>query len=304
MHPSRISLSSAFLLALLAATPLAHAASTCPANNVLTTPTADFTDNTDGTVTHLKTGLMWKQCAEGLSGAGCATGGSTFMTWSAALSAAATPFAGYSDWRLPNQKELRSIVETGCYNPNINETAFPATPSAGFWSSTAYASLPAFAWVVFFSSGDSSASSKADSHYVRLVRGGQSFDSFDAQKTNQTITFANPGAQVLGSSPTLSATASSNLTPVTFTSSTTGVCTITSGGTLTLVTTGTCTISADQAGDGSYNAAPQVMQSFAITAPVVATTAIPTLSEWGMILLAGMLGLFGMGVMRRRSRVE
>jgi hypothetical protein len=32
--------------------------------------------------------------------------------------------------------------------------------------------------------------------------------------------------------------------------------------------------------------------------------AIPTLSEWGVMLLAGMLGLFGVGVMRRRSTVE
>lgn len=35
----------------------------------------------------------------------------------------------------------------------------------------------------------------------------------------------------------------------------------------------------------------------------VAVAAIPTLSEWGMILLAGLLGLFGVGGMRRRSRV-
>jgi predicted secreted protein len=34
--------------------------------------------------------------------------------------------------------------------------------------------------------------------------------------------------------------------------------------------------------------------------PPSAVTAIPTLSEWGMILLAGVLGLFGMGVVRRR----
>jgi len=32
----------------------------------------------------------------------------------------------------------------------------------------------------------------------------------------------------------------------------------------------------------------------------VGAAGIPTLSEWGMILLAGLLGLFGMGAMRRR----
>ncbi|MBE5314054.1 MAG: fibronectin type III domain-containing protein [Xanthomonadales bacterium] len=84
----------------------------------------------------------------------------------------------------------------------------------------------------------------------------------------QIITFANPGAQTFGKTPTLSATASSGL-PVTFTSATTGVCTITAGGTLSFLTTGTCTINADQAGDATYDAAPRVSQSFAvINAPI------------------------------------
>jgi hypothetical protein len=86
-------------------------------------------------------------------------------------------------------------------------------------------------------------------------------------KDTQSISFANPGAQNFGTAPTLTATASSGLT-VTFTSSTTGVCTITSGGALTFVTAGTCTINADQAGNGAYLAATQVSQSFAVN-PVV-----------------------------------
>ncbi|MEL4400489.1 Ig-like domain-containing protein [Shewanella algae] len=86
-------------------------------------------------------------------------------------------------------------------------------------------------------------------------------------KANQTISFNNPGAQDFGTTPTLAATASSGLTPV-FSSSTTGVCTITASGTLTFVTTGNCSIDADQAGDGSYNAAPTVTQSFTVNAVV------------------------------------
>ncbi|MDR6965912.1 hypothetical protein J2X29_003892 [Shewanella putrefaciens] len=81
----------------------------------------------------------------------------------------------------------------------------------------------------------------------------------------QTITFNNPGAQNFGTTPTLSASATSNLTP-TFSSSTTGVCTISSGGALTFVTAGSCTINADQAGDASYLAAPQVSQTFTVNA--------------------------------------
>ncbi|MBO2597336.1 tandem-95 repeat protein [Shewanella algae] len=86
-------------------------------------------------------------------------------------------------------------------------------------------------------------------------------------KANQTISFNNPGAQSFGSAPTLTATASSGLTPV-FSSNSTGVCTITASGTLTFVTTGICSIDADQAGDSSYNAAPTVTQSFTVNAVV------------------------------------
>jgi len=94
-------------------------------------------------------------------------------------------------------------------------------------------------------------------------------------KASQTITFANPGPQNFGTSPTLTATASSGL-PVVFSSSTTGVCTITSGGALTIVTPGTCTINVNQAGNGVYQAAAQVSQSFAIAgatpgAPIIGT---------------------------------
>ncbi|MDP1599325.1 fibronectin type III domain-containing protein [Phenylobacterium sp.] len=84
-------------------------------------------------------------------------------------------------------------------------------------------------------------------------------------KGNQTLTFANPGAQNFGTSPTLSATATSSLTP-TFSSSTTGVCTVTSGGTLTFVTAGSCTIDADQAGATAWNAATTVTQTFTVNA--------------------------------------
>ncbi|HEY5849157.1 MAG TPA: DUF4347 domain-containing protein, partial [Lysobacter sp.] len=93
----------------------------------------------------------------------------------------------------------------------------------------------------------------------------------------QTITFINPGSQNFGPAPTLSATADSGLTPV-FTSSTTGVCTITSGGALTFVSVGSCTINADQAGNGSYLPASRVSQTFSVVgvapdAPVIGTAA-------------------------------
>ena len=86
-------------------------------------------------------------------------------------------------------------------------------------------------------------------------------------KAAQTITFNNPGAQNFGTTPTLTASASSSLT-VSFSSTTTAVCTVTSGGALTFITAGTCSINADQAGNGTYAAAPEVSQSFAVNAVV------------------------------------
>lgn len=94
-------------------------------------------------------------------------------------------------------------------------------------------------------------------------------------KAAQTITFANPGAQNFGTTPTLTATSDSGLT-VTFSSSTTGVCTITGGGALSFVTAGSCTINADQAGNAAYNAAPQVSQTFSVNAIVPAAPTMGT----------------------------
>ena len=84
-------------------------------------------------------------------------------------------------------------------------------------------------------------------------------------KTAQTITFANPGAQAFGTTPALTATASSSLMP-TFSAATPGVCTTTSAGTLTFVSAGTCTIEADQAGNTIFLAAPTISQSFSVIA--------------------------------------
>ncbi|MFK0274923.1 putative Ig domain-containing protein [Ensifer sp. NPDC090286] len=99
-------------------------------------------------------------------------------------------------------------------------------------------------------------------------------------KATQTITFANPGSQNYGTSPTLTASASSSL-PVSFTSSTTAVCTVGSGGLLAFGSAGTCTISADQTGDGTYLAAVTVTQSFTVNAvsPGAPTGAVATAGD-------------------------
>jgi len=96
----------------------------------------------------------------------------------------------------------------------------------------------------------------------------------------QTIAFGNPGSQNFGTSPTLTATATSGLT-VSFSSATTAVCTITSGGALTTVAVGNCTINADQTGNGTYAPAPQVSQTFAIVAVVPGAPIIGTATASG-----------------------
>jgi len=81
--------------------------------------------------------------------------------------------------------------------------------------------------------------------------------------TSQSITFAPPSTLTPSQSPyTLSATATSGL-PVTFASSTTGVCTV-SGSTLTLVSAGTCSLTANQSGNTTYAAAATITRSITV----------------------------------------
>jgi hypothetical protein len=155
----------------------AHAAQTCRSESEIpsSTPTIAFTDHGDGTLTHQATGLMWMQCPLGQSGSDCATGSTTGYTWEGALeAAAASGFAGYTDWRVPDINELRSIVEERCYNPSINEAVFPATPASSFWSSSPVAFHSGNAWEVNFYDGSyHSGYSRDDSgRFVRLVHSG------------------------------------------------------------------------------------------------------------------------------------
>jgi len=160
----------------------AHPVATIP----LSTPTSAFTDNGDGTVTHALTQLMWKKCPQGLSGANCATGTATTMTWGAALAAAvADSTAGYTDWRLPNEKELVSIAEQCGWGPAINQTLFPGTPGFYFHSGTTHSTSSVVDYVVNFDTGNRTAAFKSTLAYVRLVRGGQPLDAFDAQNAPQ-----------------------------------------------------------------------------------------------------------------------
>jgi len=94
-----------------------------------------FVDNGDGTVTDNATGLMWSQDDNGEA-----------VNWEAALAyAEGATTAGYDDWRLPNIKELQSIVDYSGTFPCINTSVFNITEYTNmmgqtdypfFWSST------------------------------------------------------------------------------------------------------------------------------------------------------------------------
>ena len=178
---------SPLLVSLLALAVSAQAQAACTAANANaniaeSTPSSAFTVNAAaGTVTHNLTGLTWKQCSQGQSGAACATGAASTMSWSAALASAAADATDGGGWRLPNQKELESIVETCGSAAAINLAVFPATAAATYWSGSTFVTTTANARVVDFNLGATTHDVKSASYAVRLVRGGQTFDTFDAQ---------------------------------------------------------------------------------------------------------------------------
>jgi hypothetical protein len=70
----------------------------------------DYVDNGDGTITDLATGLMWMKQDSGHLGAGDAGDGG--LDWEQALAwSESLDYADYSDWRLPDVKELQSLLD-------------------------------------------------------------------------------------------------------------------------------------------------------------------------------------------------
>ena len=141
------------------------------------------------TLLDTETGLMWKRCSEGQSwdtvSETCAGIPKPF-SWQGALQRAQDvnqgiagnggENLGYGDWRLPNRNELASLVEHQCNTPAINDTRFPGSVAAPYWSSSPYAGDALRAWYVDFLDGVVRDGLKTDtsiSYYVRLVRGGQ-----------------------------------------------------------------------------------------------------------------------------------
>ncbi len=167
----------ASMLLLVAGTALAQ---TCVSSIPDSSPASRYQMNVNGTVVDLQTGLVWARCSEGQTWdaqQSTCTGVGTVYTWKGALAAVQAldqsgGFAGYTDWRLPNFRELTSLTRYRCHNPAINLAAFPNTPSAKFWTSTPVAAGYGTEWAVDFTTGQAVFSFYSDTYPIRLVRAG------------------------------------------------------------------------------------------------------------------------------------
>ena len=130
-------------------------------------PNPRFTDNRDETVTDNLTGLMWTKNAQQILG---------YKTWSEAITACNDlDYAGYTDWRLPNVRELQSLIDHGKGNPALPlGHPFTSILNVDYWSSTTYFLNSGLAWYVYMIIGkvDIKVKSSDNSCCVWPVRGG------------------------------------------------------------------------------------------------------------------------------------
>jgi hypothetical protein len=146
-------------------------------------PALSYTDNGDGTITDNNTLLMWEKKVAGGSLGTCLTdlhGVDSECTWAeatgswiAAINAA--NLGGHNDWRLPNVKELQSIVDYSKPFPGPTVvSSFPGVTFADdYWSSTTIAGGSSIARSVNFGDGGVNGDMKINALRVRAVRGGQ-----------------------------------------------------------------------------------------------------------------------------------
>lgn len=123
---------------------------------------SQFEQLSPGTAMDVLTGLTWQRghCPDTLS-------------WEDALIYADTlTLAGYTDWRLPNVKELRSISNVELVGPSLDGGVFGNEGPRKYWSSTTLQSQPVKGWYMNTQFGITTYDQKVRRHDVRCVRGG------------------------------------------------------------------------------------------------------------------------------------
>jgi hypothetical protein len=140
-----------------------------------------YRDNGDGTVTDLNTGLMWEKKVEGSGCLHCVNDesyrwsigiedGSQTSIWDWLDALNASNFAGHSDWRIPNVRELHSIVHYGFSSPSLDPVFGPS--AVAYWSSTTRSGVSGFndAAFVDFGAGEVRFEFKLSGNAIRAVR--------------------------------------------------------------------------------------------------------------------------------------
>lgn len=103
------------------------------------------------------TSLVWRRCAEGQSWTGTTCSGTpqTFLTsFNAADHAKAQAASSGKAWRVPNPKELASLVDTRVNRPTIDTAVFPGFVTEIYHTGTHWTENPVYTWRVWFAEGE------------------------------------------------------------------------------------------------------------------------------------------------------
>lgn len=168
-------------------------------------PNPRFTVTSSGTGTVVAdnlTGLLW--ASDPTLSTPCSQG-TTTTTWQGALDYVAclnaNNYLSHSDWRLPNRKELRSLVNYGQANTAIglNTQGFANVQAVYYWSSTTYAGNTSNAWSVDMGGGAVTADPKSGSDFpgVMVLTNAAAYAAPANQpKTGQTKCYDAAGAVI------------------------------------------------------------------------------------------------------------
>ena len=116
---------------------ITNAAADCVTNVPSTSGPFDK-QSLEGQLIDRSTGLVWYRCHLGETFENGVCSGDAFQdSWGEALLLAEEfEFGGFDNWRLPNIKELQSLVEYACYSPPFEEGSFATVMNFPLWSST------------------------------------------------------------------------------------------------------------------------------------------------------------------------